>query len=123
MKTTVSILSILLALFLVSCSGYRLDSGNYVMSLSMAEQQKAMPENVNVSIENGRITIVNPEKEGTLEGSIDGNRFIASGRVDRQQVEFTGNLVKDNTVEGKAIQKSDADEILFEANFKLVKAD
>lgn len=116
-----SFLSILASLFLiVSCTSFRLESGKYTMTLQLKDQDQEMPKTVMVTTEGKQVILKTEDNEEPLIGNLSGNSLKITGKVNSDEVEFIGTLVMDNSVEGKAIQKTKG-EVKFDATFTLIK--
>ncbi|MCP4757775.1 MAG: hypothetical protein GY866_43505 [Proteobacteria bacterium] len=99
---------------------FQLQSGNYVMSIKLSPKAKPMPQEVSITVEADTVTITNPKREQVLTGTLKDYEFMVLGEGKTQTVEFTGRLVKDNTVEGKVLQKSG--DSTLEAEFSIVRS-
>ena len=119
----VSIVLLTVLSILSACStAYRLESGSYVLSIKQATTSGDMPKAVSIQVHGQTIKIQNPDHDLVFTGQVEGNTFQAVGKNDTQTIEFQGNLVGDNRVAGKVIQKSAAT-VTREADFTIKKAE
>ena len=115
------VLTLILSSLITSCSSYRLDSGQYTMTLKLGHKEETLSKTVFLKTEGKKITIESEGSEKTLTGSISGNELRILQNIDSKKIEFLGTLIQDNTVEGNAKQITD-EEVDFNATFTLVKA-
>jgi len=122
MKGAAISIVLLMTLAVVStCSiTHQLESGNYVLSIQQTAKSTGMPKMVNIQVEGQQIKIQNPDHELAFIGKIEGNKFLVVGKNQNQTVEFQGNLVANNQVVGKVIQKSDSS-VNRQADFTIKK--
>ncbi len=110
-----------LAAGLISCSKYKLESGNYIMSVKLPKTEKDSSKNVKIIVKEDKVTIQNPNQKKALVGSIKENNIRFMGDNGSEKVEFTGVLTGNNHVKGTVVQKS-ATDTTFSAEFSIVKS-
>ncbi len=105
---------------LISCSKYKLQSGNYVMTVKLPKTAKNSSRNVNITVKENKVTIQNPKQKNTLTGTIKENNIQLMGVNKTEKVEFKGVLTGNDQVKGTVVQKSDKG-TTFSAEFTIIK--
>ena len=123
MKTRLFLYAIgLFSIFLLSaCSGYRLDSGQYTMTLKLDDQEENLPKLVFLEKDGKKVTIKSQQETETLLGTLSGNELKITQSAAAKNITFLGKLTEDNRVEGVAKQ-TEGEIVDFSATFTLVKA-
>ncbi|MBU3918059.1 hypothetical protein KKA14_21225, partial [bacterium] len=113
-------IALLLVAGLIACSSYKLESGKYVMTVKLPKTEKISARNVEIIVNEDKVTIQNPNQEKTLTGLIKENNISFQGENESEKVEFVGVLTGNNQVKGTVVQKSDK-ETTFSAEFTIAK--
>lgn len=120
-KSVWGIISILVLFSFVACAPvYKLESGNYIMSLTPPAKSEKIPQKVIIIVENEKVTIKHQQKDGQLTGTLKGNAFKIERKADTKNIVFNGQLTSDNIIIGEVIQEGEGDQMV-KAPFSIKK--
>ena len=92
MKTRLFLCAIgLFSIFLLcACSGYRLDSGQYTMTLKLDDQEENLPKLVFLEKDGKKVTIKSQQQTETLLGTLSGNELKITQSAAAKNITFLG---------------------------------
>lgn len=110
----------LAAVLAVSCTQTaRMESGPYTMTLMPVSGAATLPsKTVQVTVEDDRVTIQNPDSERVLEGELQKNQLLVSSRQDNETIEFKGIVSADSRIQGNVVHTRDGQPV-YRAAFVL----
>ena len=106
--------------FIACAPVYKLESGDYVMSLKTPSKTENIPQNVVITVEKEKVIIKNSQKDGELVGILKGNAFKIERKTDNKSIVFSGQLTGDNMIVGEVVEKDEENQTV-KAPFSIKK--